>query len=248
MTSLHVHFPFDMPQLGRQRAIRVLLPRNYDRDKGRRYPVLYIQDGQNLFDASTAAFRPWGLREFMDRQPLRRQSILVGIDHGGPHRVHEYAPFKRGRQGGEGVAYLQFLEQTLKPFIDREYRTWPHREATGIAGSSMGGLIALYAGLHFSHVFGKTGALSPSLWFNPGVLKVIKGEHAPKSQIYVAGSKTELGSMAATLEKVYWTLHARGYTDDDLRVVIRDRGRHSEAFWGREFKGMYEWLFPVTVH
>jgi alpha-glucosidase len=245
MTQLLVHYPFHIPQLGRDRAIRVLLPKNYHKETNRRYLVLYLQDGQNLFDPATAAFRHWRLREYMNRQPLNRQAILVGIDHGGPDRMQEYAPFKKGRRGGQGVAYLQFIEHTLKPFIDREYRTWGHREATGIVGASLGGLITLYAGLHFSHVFGKAGAFSPSLWFNPDVLK--QPDASLKSQLYVAGSKTEMRSMAPTLERVYWSLKGSGYADDQMRVVIRDRGAHSEVFWAREFKQMYEWLFPVTA-
>jgi len=147
VSQLQVHYPFYIPQLNRQRAIRVLLPRNYWKDTSRRFPVIYLQDGQNLFDPATSAFRHWKLKEFMERQPLKRQAILVGIDHGGVDRNHEYAPFRRGKSGGQGDAYLQFIEHTLKPFIDREYRTWTHREATGIVGASLGGLIAFYAGI-----------------------------------------------------------------------------------------------------
>ncbi len=246
-SQLQVHYPFFIPQLNRQRAIRVLLPRNYWKDTSRRFPVIYLQDGQNLFDPSTAAFRHWKLKEFMARQPLKRQAILVGIDHGGMDRNHEYAPFQRGKSGGQGDAYLQFVEHTLKPFIDREYRTWPHREATCIVGASLGGLIALYAGIRYNHVFGKIGALSPSIWFNPQVLGLAEKSAGLKSQIFVSGSKTETRSMHSTLEKTYWALKNGGHADLQIRVVARDRGRHSETFWAREFKPMYEWLFPATV-
>lgn len=242
-----VHYPFFMPQLQRQRAIRVLLPRNYFTHPERRFPVIYLQDGQNLFDPSTAAFRHWKLKEFMARQPLKRQAILVGIDHGGIDRNHEYAPARRGKNGGQGDAYLQFVEHTLKPFIDRTYRTWPHREATGMVGASLGGLIALYAGVRYGHVFGKIGSLSPSLWFNPHVMALAEKSDFPKSQIYVSGSKNEMRSMTATLEKTYWALKKGGYPDHQIRVAARDRGSHSETFWAREFKPMYEWLFPITA-
>lgn len=244
---LQVHAPFFIPQLNRQRAIRVLLPRNYWKDTDRRFPVIYLNDGQNLFEPSTAAFRHWKLKEFMARQPLKRQAILVGIDHGGVDRNQEYAPFSRGKNGGQGDAYLQFVEHTLKPFIDQNYRTWAHREATGMVGASLGGLITLYAGLRYSHVFGKVGALSPSIWFNPQVIKLAEKSTALKSQIYVGGSKTEMRSMYSTLEKTYHALKNGGYADPQIRVVARDRGSHSETFWGREFKPMYEWLFPATV-
>lgn len=246
-STLQVHYPFFIPQLNRQRAIRVLLPRNYEQDTSRRFPVIYLKDGQNLFDPATAAFRHWKLKEFMARQPLKRQAILVGIDHGGIDRSQEYAPYKRGRSGGQGDAYLQFIEQTLKPFIDRQYRTWPHREATGIVGASMGGLIAFYAGMRYSHVFGKVGVLSPSLWFNPQVMRLAEKSGEFKSRIYVSGSKTEMRGMHSSLEKTYLTLKNGGYPDEDIRVVSRDRGSHSETFWAREFKPMYEWLFPVTA-
>lgn len=245
--QLLVHYPFYIPQLGRERAIRVLLPRNYWADPTRRFPVIYLKDGQNLFDPATAAFRHWGLKDFMARQPLKRQAILVGVDHGGLDRSQEYAPYRRGKNGGQGDAYLQFIVHTLKPFIDQEYRSWPHREATGIVGSSLGGLIAFYAGMRYSHVFGKVGALSPSFWYNPQVIGLAGKSSAPKSQLYISGSKTETPGMLPALEKTYWSLKNGGYPDEQIRVVARDRGRHSESFWGREFKPMYEWLFPVTV-
>jgi predicted alpha/beta superfamily hydrolase len=247
MQNYIVHYPFDIPELGRQRAIRVLLPRNYRQDKGRRFPVLYLQDGQNLFDPKTAAIRHWRLREFMQRQPLYRQAILVGIDNGGGERIQEYAPYKRGKNGGKGADYLRFVEHTLKPFIDTEYRTWGHREATGIIGSSLGGLLTLYAGLQFGHVFGKVGSLSPSLWFNPAVVQLAKKGNIHQGKFYVSGSKTEMKYMSKSLENVYWTFKGSGFSDEHLRVVIRDRGQHSETFWAREFKPMYEWLFPATA-
>ncbi len=236
-----------IPQLGKKRTIRVLLPRNYRREHDRRYPVLYLQDGQNLFDARTAAFRHWRLREFMRRQPLYRQAILVGIDHGGHDRISEYAPYHRGKLDGYGKAYLQFMAYTLKPYIDARYRTWSHREATGIAGASMGGLFTLYAGLEFGHVFGKVGALSPSLWYNPAVLRLADRGNANDTMFYISGSRTEARHMSASLERLYWTFKGGGFSDHQFRVVIRDRGSHSETFWAREFRHMYEWLFPVTA-
>ncbi len=245
--QLVTHHQFRIPQLHRRRTIRVLLPRNYYKEINRRFPVLYLQDGQNLFNTQTAAFGHWKLEEFMARQPLNRQAILVGIDHGVHQRMNEYAPYKNGKKGGEGDVYLRFIEQTLKPFIDANYRTWPHREATGIAGASMGGLIAFYAGLNFSHIFGKAGVLSPSFWFNPEVIRTPAIPFPPGNRVYICGSKTETRSMAATLQTVYWALKNSGLSDEQFRVVLRDRGRHSETFWRREFKPMFEWLFPATV-
>ncbi|MEI6412569.1 MAG: alpha/beta hydrolase-fold protein, partial [Bacteroidota bacterium] len=236
-----------IPQLNRQRTVRVLLPRNYHTHPERRFPVIYLHDGQNLFDANASSFGAWKLSRQMARQPLYRQAILVGIDHGGIDRMHEYAPFKRGQHGGQGDAYLKFVAETLKPFIDQHYRSWPQRDATGMVGSSMGGLITFYAAMRYNHVFGKFGVLSPSLWFNPGVAKLLEKQQVKNSQIYLGGSRTEMGSMGPALEQLYWKFQAAGYDDEKVRVVIRDRGRHNETFWGREFKPMFEWLFERTV-
>jgi predicted alpha/beta superfamily hydrolase len=241
-----INHHFHIPQLNRHRTTRVFLPKNYHQHPERRFPVIYLHDGQNLFDGKTAAFQHWKLQERMDRQPLYRQAILVGIDHGGIDRVHEYAPFMRGKNGGQGDQYLQFIAGTLKPFIDYTYRTWPHREATGMTGSSMGGLISWYAAMRYSHIFGKVGVFSPSLWFNPKVTDLVKPTATP-SQIYLCGSRTESSGMGRTLESLYWKFKSAGYTDEQFRVVIPDRGKHNEVFWGKEFNGMYEWLFPRTV-
>ena len=124
-----------MPQLGRTRTIRVLLPRHYHHPSQPRFPVVYWQDGQNLFDAHTAHAGHWYLREMMARQPRRRQAILVGIDNGGTDRLHEYAPHRRGDQGGQGDQYLDFVAHTLKPFIDQQYRTLPARQTTPMQGA-----------------------------------------------------------------------------------------------------------------
>ena len=239
MTTPLITHQFHIPQLNRGRTIRVLLPKNYHRHPDRRFPVIYLHDGQNLFDAKTAAFRHWKLREQMEKQPLKRQAILVGIDHGGIDRVHEYAPYRRGKHGGQGDLYLRFIVDTLKPFIDHTYRTYGHREATTLAGSSMGGLITLHGALHYGHIFGKAGVFSPSVWFNPGVVEAI-GKANQRTKIYIAGSRTESAGMGQALENLYWKFKSAGHPDELLRVVIRDRGKHNEVFWGREFKAMLE--------
>jgi predicted alpha/beta superfamily hydrolase len=242
MSSLKIH-PFYITQLGRDRTIRVLLPRNYyETDKA--FPVLYMHDGQNLFDPTTAAFGDWNIPKSMHNQPLKKQAIIVGIDNGSIDRIHEYAPYKRGKNGGQGDAYVRFIIEILKPFIDSTYRTLPQSESTGIAGSSMGGLISLYAGLKYGHVFGKIGALSPSIWFNPQIVSLLK-EAPPqyRGQFYVSASKTEMRGMEATLQNIYWAFKNTGYSDEQIRVVIKDRGKHNEIFWSREFKPMLEWLF-----
>ena len=240
MYILHTH-RFNMPQLNRERTIRVLMPRNYF-ELDNRYPVIYMQDGQNLFDPSTAfGGNDWKIPVTLSKLSLKKQAIIVGIDNGDVDRMNEYAPFKRGKGGGEGDQYIHFIIETLKPFIDSEYRTMPHRETTGIAGSSMGGLIALYAGLKYGEVFGKVGVLSPSIWFNPQVLDLVETVSI-KSQFYIAGSKNEMRAMESTLQNVYWTFNKAGFAEEQLRVVLRDRGKHNETMWRNEFKKMYDFL------
>jgi predicted alpha/beta superfamily hydrolase len=251
MPNLNIH-TLQMPQLGRERTIRVLLPRNYTQTE-KSFPVLYMQDGQNLFDPATAAFGDWRIPKTMEKLALKKQVIIVGIDNGGVDRINEYAPYKMGKSGGEGDAYVCFIIENLKPFIDNEYRTLPQRENTGIAGSSMGGLIALYAGLKYGEIFGKTGVLSPSIWFNPKILDLINETPSRKNrdfvpqqyfnQFYVCASKREMQGMEKTLENVYWSFKNVGFSDEQIRVVIQERGKHNEFFWSREFKPMLEWLF-----
>ncbi len=240
MYLLHTH-RFNMPQLNRERTIRVLLPRNYY-ESDSRYPVIYMQDGQNLFDPTTAFNgNDWKIPPTLSKLSLKKQAIIVGIDNGEVDRMSEYAPFKRSKYKSEGDKYIQFIIETLKPFIDSEYKTLPQREMTGIAGSSMGGLIALYAGLKYGEIFGKVGVLSPSIWFNPQVLNLVENVSI-KSQFYIAGSKNEMRGMESTLQNVYRTFSKAGFTDELLRVVVRDRGKHNETMWRNEFKKMYEWL------
>lgn len=180
----------------------------------------------------------------MDKLPLKQQAIIIGIDHGGVDRMHEYSPIRKSNSRGEGHVFLDFIVHTLKPFIDHFYRTKPDRENTAIIGASMGGLLALYALQKHANTFGNIGALSPSIWFYPSVLKHVP--LFPKSRVYIVGSKTEARYMSSALQAAYWDLQSKGYNDQNLRVVIRDRGRHSETFWRKEVKLLFKWMFPQT--
>lgn len=236
-SSLHTHH-FHMPQLGRHRRVRVYLPPGYTR-ADRYFSVLYMHDGQNLFHAGEAFARPWQLGRILDKMPLNKQAIVVAIDNGGADRIDEYAPYRRRNRGGQGQAYLQFIVETLKPFIDREYRTLAYPEHTWLVGSSLGGLISFYGGLAYPGTFGKIGVLSPAFWFNPAVLKQAPSASLSANRFYIAGSRTESAGMEHTLQQTYWRLKALGLPDERLTVVVRDRGRHNEAFWSREFRKMY---------
>jgi hypothetical protein len=154
------------PQLRNTRDIQVYLPPSY-KASGRHYPVIYMHDGQNLFDPELSFAGEWGVDETMERlAPVGFEGIVVAIPNMGGERAHEYSPWVDPRGGGgKGDAYLDFITDTLKPQIDGRFRTLRDREHTGIVGSSMGGLISLYGFLRAPGVFGFCGAMSPSLWF-----------------------------------------------------------------------------------
>lgn len=243
--NLH-YFQVEAPPGGELRTLRVLLPKDYAFSE-RRYPVVYALDGQNLFDPETAfGGRHWKVSETMAKLPKKMQAIVVGIDNAGADRIHEYAPYKRGHQGGGGQEHLRFIMDKLKPEVDSSYRTMPQAKYTAIIGSSMGGLLALWAGLRFGDVFGKVGALSPSLWFNPQVLQLAEHDVGEKSKFYIVGSRTESRRMEANLQRTYWALLKGGFSEEQLRVIVRERGGHNEAFWGREFPKMMRWLLDAN--
>ena len=156
----------ESPELGNRRDIQVYLPPSYE-TSSREYPVIYMHDGQNLFDPATAFAVEWQVDDTFERLgPEGVEAIVVAVPNMGEHRIEEYSPFRDARQrGGQGDAYLDFLVRTLKPEIDRHFRTRRERSHTGIMGSSMGGLISLYGFFRYAEVFGFAGAMSPSLWF-----------------------------------------------------------------------------------
>ncbi|HEX6559263.1 MAG TPA: alpha/beta hydrolase-fold protein [Longimicrobiales bacterium] len=236
---------FAMPQLDRARRVWIYLPADYARSR-KRYPVLYMHDGQNVFDIATSYVGEWGVDETLDS--LHAQVIVVAVDHGAQHRLDEYNPWRNARYGGgEGAAYVEFLVKTLKPYIDAHYRTQPDRAHTAIAGSSMGGLISLYAALKYPEVFGKAGVFSPSLWIAPEIVSLAHDAKLgvrPRLYFVSAGNETRDQGQIAVSGPLMRELVSRGYVSGrDLVSIIREDGAHSEWFWRREFPAAYQWLF-----
>jgi len=170
-----ITFKMKIPQLdNRERRIWVYLPPDYNQSN-RRYPVLYMHDGQNLFDQATSFAGEWQVDETLERLFKEKgfAIIVVGIDNGGERRIDEYSPWVNSEygRGGEGDAYVRFIVETLKPYIDSKYRTLPNE--TGIMGSSLGGLISIYAGFKYPEVFKYVGAMSPAFWFNPEIYEFV---------------------------------------------------------------------------
>jgi predicted alpha/beta superfamily hydrolase len=233
---------FLIPQLSRTRKVWIYLPESYATSK-KKYPVLYMHDGQNVFDDATSYAGEWGVDETLDTLgPMTEECIVVAIDHGGIKRLNEYNPYDNDRSGkGEGEKYADFLVKTLKPWIDKNYRTNKKKEKTFIAGSSMGGLISLYAVLKYPKVFGGAGIFSPAFWTAPGIFKYIgeKGEKV-KSRIYFYGGKLENETMVPDMIRAFEAMHK--ISKSRMEMVIRDEGKHNEATWREEFPLFYRWM------
>lgn len=226
---------FFMPQLGRYRRVWVYLPKEYAHGE-RHYPVLYMHDGQNLFDDSTAGFGEWGVDEALDTLEQRLGGVIVvGIDHGGDKRLNEYCPYDMERFGkGEGRAYTDFLVQTLKPYIDRHFRTRRDRANTWIAGSSMGGLISLYAHLRYPGVFGASGVFSPAFWIAPELKKdLLRNAGSLQGKVYFYAGDAESDSMVGDMLEVEQLL--RQLSHAQLQSDVRAGAHHNEAAWRQEF-------------
>lgn len=232
---------FLIPQLKRTRRVLIYLPENYSAQAGTRYPVLYMHDGQNVFDDASSFAGEWGVDEFMD-SAKRKSCIIVAIDHGNEKRTAEYNPYDHSRYGkGEGKLYADFLAKTLKPFIDDHYRTKKDKEHTFITGSSMGGLISFYTALKYPDVFGGAGVFSPSFWIAPSIYADIKSlGKKVKGSIYLYAGKQEGEGMVEDMLKVMEALSA--VSKAKIKTVIRDEGKHNEATWRKEFPGFYEWM------
>ncbi len=233
---------FFMPQLNRSRRIWIYLPIGYGTSK-KRYPVLYMHDGQNLFDEATSYSGEWEVDETLNTIP--NACIVVGIDNGSVFRMNEYNPNDTAQFGkGEGGLYLEFIVKTLKPYIDKKFRTLRSKEHTMIAGSSMGGLISFYAGILYPRVFGKMGIFSPAFWIVPQISDQIRQLIRPRrhssQQYYFYGGGAENPTMISDMLRVTDLLGT--ITSAKIEVVIKADGCHNEACWKKEFPAFYKWI------
>ncbi|MBE7174224.1 MAG: alpha/beta hydrolase [Williamsia sp.] len=229
-----------MPQLERTRRIWIYLPADYAATR-QRYPVLYMHDGQNLFDEQTSFSGEWGVDEILDGK--RAACIVVGIDNGGIKRMTEYNPNDNPQQGkGEGKAYLEFVVKTLKPYIDKHYRTLKTKGSTAIAGSSMGGLISFYAGLYYPTVFGSVGVLSPSFWIVPQLktelVQFTKKKYRGQRYFFYAGGR-ESSNMVTDMQQIAEWMDQ--HSPVTVKVSVLEEGQHNESSWGKIFPAFYDW-------
>ena len=247
---------FAIPQLGRTRRVWLYLPPGYGTTT-KRYPVLYMHDGQNLFDAATSFAGEWGIDETLDSLHARGDGgvIVVGVDHGGTHRLDEYNPWRAVRAdlgGGDGKAYVEFLVHSLKPYIDQHYRTRADRAHTGVMGSSMGGLISLYAALRYPDVFGRAGVFSCACWIARNDI-LAYARHAmplqplPRLYFVAGGAETADGESVRDQAAVVDSLASAGFPiGTAVWASSPADGTHAEWFWRREFPAAYRWLFTAN--
>ena len=256
--NIQSHPQFASRILRNQRDVLVYLPPGYRRALRRRYPVLYLHDGQNIFDAATSfAGVEWGVDETAQRligkkwiEPL----IIVAVANTGEQRMHEYAPTRglidmsgrrKRRSRGWLLRYGRFLIEELKPFIDRTYRTQTEAASTGLGGSSLGGLATLVLGLWFPHVFTRLAVLSPSVWWDEGVACRIVAELPERLPLKIwldTGTREQGWERARELRD---QLVEKGWRlDDDLQYTEVKGGDHSEGAWAARFEAVLRFLYP----
>lgn len=239
--------------LDSEHTVVVYLPPGYDEDVERRYPVLYMQDGQNLFDAATSFSGEWRLDEAAEQMigaGLVSPLIIVGIYNAGAYRIDEYTPTRDSarRAGGNADKYGRMLVDELKPFIDSEYRTLADAANTGIGGSSLGGLVSLYLALKYSGIFWNVAVLSPSVWWdNRFIVRRVRALNAaPPLRVWLSTGTAEGEGVVAGARRVRDALVAKGWTQGESMHYQEIEGAgHSESAWADVAPAMLHFLYPA---
>ncbi|HEX7831297.1 MAG TPA: alpha/beta hydrolase-fold protein [Thermoanaerobaculia bacterium] len=243
---------FESKIFANAREITIYLPAGYDENLERRYPVLYLQDGQNLFDAERAYVpgNHWRVQEAADAAIGERTAspmIIVGVDHAGPARIDEYTPTRDAKHNGGGRAddYGRFLAEELKPAIDAAFRTLPDRENTAIGGSSLGGLVSLHLAVTRPDVFGRAAVMSPSVWWaDRAVLTTVDAfrEQPPRMWLDIGGR--EGVEALHDVRRLREVIARKGWSDETFHYFEDRRADHSERAWAKRIRPVLEFLFP----
>ena len=234
-------FLIEAPQLKSTKKIWIYLPKNYSAS-AKKYSVIYMHDAQNLFDAKTSYSGEWNIDEKLDS--LSAPVIVVGIEHGNEKRIDELTPYKNEKYGGGNADnYLDFIVNTLKPYIDKNYRTKSKPKNTIIMGSSLGGLISYYAILKYPQVFGKAGVFSPSFWFSNSIYAKTEEASKIKTKIYFLCGDKESDDMVKDMTKMERLLDTkRCYCLHLTKSKIVKNGEHNEKLWRDGFVKAVLWL------
>lgn len=235
----------------RPRRLYVYLPRGYEKS-GERYPVLYMFDGHNVFFDSHATYgKSWGMKEYLARS--KRKVIVAAVEcaHEGVRRLNEYAPWdfkatKLGSMEGLGRLTMEWFTGVLKPAIDSEYRTLPEREHTAIAGSSFGGIMALYAAVEYNAVYSRAAALSPSLWVNPSGMRELITSHELRdpTAIYIDMGTAEADSK--DIRALFNTAKLLSQSGACVEARMERGAEHSEAYWEKRIPVFFDFFDTVS--
>ena len=237
---------FEIPQLNKTRKIWALLPHDYD-NSDEHYPVLYLQDAQNLFNEK-AQYGNWEIDKklaVMSEYNIGK-IIIIAIEHADKDRIKEYNVGKTVLGLGQGKQYIRFVTDTLKPFVDANFRTKTQREFTGIGGSSMGGLVSIFSGLMYPEVYGKLMIFSPSLWVVPKLnIPDDIDESYQDTKIYLYAGGDESATMIEHVKRFKKNMVKSEFVSDKMKInlSINMEGKHNESYWSDEFPKAIEWLF-----
>jgi predicted alpha/beta superfamily hydrolase len=241
--------PLAMPGLDRSRTLRLRLPRDYATGGERRYPVIYMHDGQNLFDNATSGFGEWQVDETLDALSASHgfEAIVVGIDSVAELRRRELTPYDYAPWGkSEGEAYLAFVVGTVKPYIDAHYRTLPDRSHTAIFGSSLGGLMSHYAMHRYPEVFARAGVFSPAYWAAPQLFEYARTRPLPAdARLYFYMGGREGGSYLTDVKRMVAEMRERPPGDAGIELKVARFAIHEEAAWARAFADAVIWMFEL---
>ena len=235
----------------KDRRLYVYLPKDYDGTDAR-FPVLYMFDGHNVFYDSHATYgKSWGMKEYLDRAKLPLILVAVECNPEGWRRLFEYSPWDFrapqpiGAVEGLGRVTMDWFTTVLKPEIDRTYRTLPDREHTLIAGSSMGGLMSIYAVTAYNAVFSRAAALSPSLWVSPSKLKELirTAPIAPGTRVYLDMGTEEIDKRRLALAGMFETAKALSKAGADVAADVIPGAKHCEADWEKRIPAFMRYLF-----
>jgi predicted alpha/beta superfamily hydrolase len=259
--DIRVHKSFHSKILNNDRDILVYLPANYETQKKERYPVFYLNDGQNLFDGGTSYIpgQEWRVDETAEaliKSGQVRPLIIVGVYNTGADRINEYTPVQdtKYKAGGHADLYGRMLVEELKPFIDQTYRTKKSATDTGLGGSSLGGIASLYLGLKYENVFGNLAVISPSVWFaDKQILKFVESaRYSPKLHIWLDIGTKEGRNSADADQSVNDTrllkdlLVKKGWKPGKELGYFEDPGaEHNERAWAGRFGSILTFLFPA---
>ena len=250
---LHLHQHFRSDFLPDPRNLIVYVPPAYAEEPDRSFPVLYLHDGQNLFDGQTSYVpgRTWQVLEAADRTIADGQVaplIIVGIYNTGPRRIAEYTPTRDWKMGGgEAPAYGRLIVNELMPYIHKRYRALHGREHTGIGGSSLGGLVSLFLGLEHPSIFGRIAIHSPSVWWNHrSILNLLRTTRVDsKPRLWLDCGDAEGARTLEDTSTLYRQLLHQGWQDGvDIRYEVSAGGTHSEEAWAQRVAPMLRFLFP----